>query len=111
MIVVSTNANGPFFAASANSDLHNVRVRTSIVLGNAHISNVCATSPRGSPATAGFRSVACSRILGHNLGIVSLATAYVYGRGGLPVVIFSVSAINGLGGIVRKRRVNALIRG
>lgn len=111
MIVVSTKANGPFFAASANSSLHNVRVRTSMVLGNAHMSKVCATSPRGSPATAGFSSVACSRILGHNLGIVSLATAYVYGRGGLPVMMFSVSATKGLGGMVDKRRVNAIIRG
>lgn len=110
-MVVSTKANGPFFAASAKSSLHNVRVRTSIVLGKAHISNVCATSPRGSPATAGFSSVACSRMLGHNLGMVSLATAYVYGRGGLPVVIFSVSAMNGLGGMVANRGVKALMRG
>lgn len=75
------------------------------------MSNVCATSPRGSPATAGFSSVACSRVCAHNLGIVSLATAAVYGRGGLPVVIFSVSAGNGLGGIVDNRGVKALIRG
>lgn len=43
--------------------------------------------------------------------MVSLATAYVYGRGGLPVVIFSVSAMNGLGGMVANRGVKALMRG
>lgn len=109
IIVVNNNASGPCFAASSTSTLHNVRVRTSIVLGNAHISNICATSPRGSPATIGFSQVAFRRILSHELGIVSLATFALYHRGKLNVVIFSVSAPNGLNGMLTNRRVKALM--
>lgn len=102
-------ANGPFFDASATTTLHTTRVRTSVMVGTAVISNMCSDSPGGGPGTGGCSAVSFRSILGGSLTIVSDATTSLYGSGGLPVLMFDVRSPRGVCGTIYNRGVNAVM--
>lgn len=110
IIVFKTKSNGPFFAASAATTLHTTRVGTRIIFGTAGISNICSSSPGVGPRTGHCHALACNRILRRSLGIVSDATVTLYGSGGVPVVMFSLSIPNGVGQTLVNRPVNAVMK-